>query len=81
MRSLPRGVYTAIPTFFTETEELDMEAFEKHVECKYHDTLSLVPVLILDRCRKRRDYTCAYRYYGGSLSFGVYIYIQVYPSA
>jgi 4-hydroxy-2-oxoglutarate aldolase len=31
MRSLPAGIYTPLPTFFDDEEELDLESFRKHV--------------------------------------------------
>jgi 4-hydroxy-2-oxoglutarate aldolase len=31
MRSLPPGIYTPLPTFFDNEEELDIESFRKHV--------------------------------------------------
>jgi 4-hydroxy-2-oxoglutarate aldolase len=30
-RPLPRGIYTPLPTFFTDDEELDLDAFARHV--------------------------------------------------
>ncbi|OKL63407.1 hypothetical protein UA08_01770 [Talaromyces atroroseus] len=32
MRSLPAGIYTPLPCFFKDDEDLDLEAFKKHVQ-------------------------------------------------
>jgi dihydrodipicolinate synthase/N-acetylneuraminate lyase len=32
MTSLGRGIFVPVPTFFKENEELDLEAFDKHIE-------------------------------------------------
>ena len=29
-RPLPKGIYTPIPTFFDEKEDLDLDSFRKH---------------------------------------------------
>jgi 4-hydroxy-2-oxoglutarate aldolase len=36
-RTLKPGVYTPLPTFFDEDEELNLEEYEKHLirECRY----------------------------------------------
>ncbi|KAK5739009.1 hypothetical protein LTR17_005527 [Elasticomyces elasticus] len=42
--ALPRGIYTPLPTFFDpETEDLDLEAFRRHVQ--YTSSAGTVPVI------------------------------------
>ena len=31
-RPLPKGIYTPLPTFFTESEDLDLDSFGKHIQ-------------------------------------------------
>lgn len=42
-RPLPKGIYTPLPTFFREDEELDLDALAKHV--KYTATAGTIPVV------------------------------------
>lgn len=42
-RPLPRGIYTPLPTFFLDNEDLDLEAFAKHVV--YVSKAGTVPVV------------------------------------
>lgn len=41
--SLPKGIYTPLPTFFDNEEELDLAAFSKHV--KFVASAGTVPVI------------------------------------
>ncbi|KAL2835354.1 putative dihydrodipicolinate synthase [Aspergillus pseudoustus] len=43
MRPLPTGIYTPLPCFFNENEDLDLEAFSKHV--KFTAAGGTVPVV------------------------------------
>ncbi|KAJ9143798.1 putative Dihydrodipicolinate synthase [Pleurostoma richardsiae] len=43
MRTFPRGIYTPLPCFFKENEELDLDAFERHV--KFTAGAGTVPVV------------------------------------
>lgn len=37
VRSLPKGIYTPLPTFFQDgSEDLDIPAFKKHIQCKLY---------------------------------------------
>jgi 4-hydroxy-2-oxoglutarate aldolase len=42
-RPLPKGIYTPLPTFFQDDEELDLDALTKHV--KYTATGGTIPVV------------------------------------
>jgi 4-hydroxy-2-oxoglutarate aldolase len=42
-RSLPKGMYTPLPTFFLENEDLDLESFASHV--KYTAKAGTIPVV------------------------------------
>ncbi|KAL3458400.1 putative dihydrodipicolinate synthase [Aspergillus heterothallicus] len=43
MRPLPTGIYTPLPCFFNENEDLDLESFKKHV--KFIASAGTVPVV------------------------------------
>lgn len=34
MKTLPAGIYTAVPTFFLDNEDIDVETFRRHLQCK-----------------------------------------------
>lgn len=34
MKILPAGIYTAVPTFFHDNEDLDIVSFKKHIQCE-----------------------------------------------
>lgn len=42
-RPLPKGIYTPLPTFFTESEDLDLDSFGKHV--KFVAEAGTIPVV------------------------------------
>lgn len=42
-RPLPRGIYTPLPTFFDDDEDLDLKAFKTHVQ--YTASAGTVPVI------------------------------------
>lgn len=45
MTSLGRGVFVPVPTFFKENEDLDLEAFDKHVEYLANSGIAGIVVL------------------------------------
>lgn len=45
MTSLGRGVFVPVPTFFKENEDLDLEAFDKHIEFLSNSGIAGVVVL------------------------------------
>ena len=45
MTSLGRGIFVPVPTFFKENEDLDLEAFDKHIAYLAHSGIAGVVVL------------------------------------
>lgn len=45
MTSLGRGVFVPVPTFFKENEDLDLEAFDKHIEYLANSGIAGIVVL------------------------------------
>ncbi|KAL9560125.1 hypothetical protein MBANPS3_000089 [Mucor bainieri] len=45
MTSLGRGIFVPVPTFFKENEDLDLEAFDKHIEYLANSGLAGIVVL------------------------------------